>query len=86
MTSPEHSSAVGKYNLANDRSNPCSKWATFGIKPKNVEQRCALDVLLRDDIKLVTLIGKAGTGKTLLALACGLRKVFDEGSLYAHSD
>src|SRR4029078_507165 len=40
---------------------------------------CAIDALLRDDIKLVTLIGPAGTGKTLLALACGLRKVFDGG-------
>ena len=37
---------------------------------------------MRDDIKLVTLIGQAGTGKTLLALACGMRKVFDE-NLYS---
>lgn len=51
----------------------------WGVKPRNVEQRCSVDALLRDDIKLVTLLGKAGTGKTLLALACGLRKVFDEG-------
>jgi tyrosine phenol-lyase len=43
-----------------------------------VEQKCALDLLLRDDIKLVTLIGPAGTGKTLLALAAGLKKVFDD--------
>jgi len=51
----------------------------WGIKPRNIEQTCATDALLRDDIKLVTLIGPAGTGKTLLALASGLRKVFDEG-------
>jgi PhoH-like ATPase len=50
----------------------------WGILPLNMEQKCALDLLLRDDIKLVTLIGPAGTGKTLLALAAGLRKVFDE--------
>ena len=37
-----------------------------------------MDLLLRDDLNLVTLIGQAGTGKTMMALACGLRKVFDE--------
>ncbi|MDE3055538.1 MAG: PhoH family protein [Verrucomicrobiota bacterium] len=50
----------------------------WGINPLNIEQRCAIDLLLRDDIPLVTLIGPAGTGKTLIALACGMRKVFDE--------
>jgi len=80
MTSPEHSSAVGKYNSATKEIEPLVKMNNiWGIKPRNVEQRCALDVLLRDDIKLVTLMGPAGTGKTLLALAVGLRKVFDEG-------
>lgn len=80
MTSPEHSSAVAKYRHENQTVEPLLKINNiWGIKAKNVEQRCALDVLLRDDIKLVTLIGQAGTGKTLLALACGLRKVFDEG-------
>lgn len=81
MTSPEHSSAVGKYDPAKGHIEPLLKSnSIWGIKPKNVEQRCALDALLRDDIKLVSLIGQAGTGKTLLALACGLRKVFDEGT------
>jgi PhoH-like ATPase len=50
----------------------------WGIKPRNKEQHFALDALLRDDIKLVTLIGKAGTGKTLLAIAAGLQKVAEE--------
>lgn len=50
----------------------------WGISPLNIEQKCAIDLLLRDDIKLITLVGQAGTGKTLLALACGLKKVFDE--------
>ena len=49
-----------------------------GIKPLNLEQTFALDALLTDDIKLVTLTGKAGTGKTLLAVAAGLRKIFLE--------
>lgn len=80
MTSPEHSSAVGKHDPNRQHIEPLLKATNiWGIKPRNVEQRCAIDVLLRDDIKLVTLIGQAGTGKTLLALACGMRKVFDEG-------
>ena len=48
------------------------------IQPRNREQQFALDLLLRDDIQLVTLVGKAGTGKTLLAIAAGLQKVADE--------
>lgn len=50
----------------------------WGIKPKNLEQKIALDMLLNDDIKLVTLIGKAGTGKTLISVACGLQKSLDD--------
>ena len=50
----------------------------WGIRPRNKEQHCALDLLLDDDIKLVTLVGKAGTGKTLLAIAAGLQKVVEE--------
>lgn len=81
MTSPEHSSAVGKYDHAKNQIEPLIKTgAIWGIKAKNVEQKCAIDLLLRDDIKVVSLVGQAGTGKTLLALACGLRKVFDESS------
>ncbi|MFI5343126.1 MAG: PhoH family protein [Chlamydiales bacterium] len=81
MTSPEHSSAIGKYDSYNKTVESLLKQPNiWGIKPRNVEQRCAMDLLLRDDIKLVTLMGPAGTGKTLLALACGLRKVFDEGT------
>lgn len=81
MTSVEHSSAVGKYDAATKQVTallqlPPTVW---GITPLNIEQRCALDLLLRDDLKLITLIGQAGTGKTLLALAVALRKVFDEG-------
>ncbi len=83
MTSPENSSAVGKFDIQKREIVPLLKVNNiWGIKPRNVEQRCAVDLLLRDDIKLVTLIGQAGTGKTLLALACGLRKVFDE-NLYS---
>ncbi|MFN9548475.1 MAG: PhoH family protein [Cyanobacteriota bacterium] len=48
------------------------------IQPRNREQTFALDLLLDPEIQLVTLIGKAGTGKTLLALAAGLHMVADE--------
>ncbi|QHW30399.1 PhoH family protein [Paenibacillus rhizovicinus] len=50
----------------------------WGITARNAQQRMALELLLNDDIPLVTLTGKAGTGKTLLALAAGLMKVEDE--------
>lgn len=50
----------------------------FGISHKNVEQRCALDALMDDNIKLVTINGRAGSGKTLLAIASGLEKVLNE--------
>jgi PhoH-like ATPase len=51
----------------------------WGIYPKNVEQQFALDALLNDEINLVTLVGKAGTGKTLLAIAAGLEKAIAQG-------
>jgi len=81
LAAPEQSSAIGKYNKQQGRLEPLMKLARdiWGIQPLNLEQRCALDLLLRDDVKLVTLMGQAGTGKTLLALAAGLKKVFDEG-------
>jgi len=49
-----------------------------GILARNVQQTMALDILLDEEIKLVTLLGSAGTGKTLLALAAGMGKVFSE--------
>ncbi len=81
MISELHSSAIGKYDVKTKSISsllqlPPDIW---GITPLNIEQRCALDLLLRDDVKLITLVGPAGTGKTLLALAAALRKVFDEG-------
>jgi len=50
----------------------------WGIQPKNLGQRLAFDILLDDRIALVTMTGRAGTGKTLLALAAGLHKVLDQ--------
>lgn len=80
LTSPENSSAVCKYNDKAKRLEPLLPLNRdiWGIQPLNVEQRCAIDMLLRDDIQLITLIGPAGTGKTLMALACGMKRVFDD--------
>lgn len=50
----------------------------WGISARNKEQVFALDLLLDDDLQLITLVGKAGTGKTLLAIAAGLFLVADE--------
>ncbi len=50
----------------------------WGINARNREQNYALDLLLNDDIRLVTLVGQAGTGKTLLAVAAGLEKTVEE--------
>ena len=50
----------------------------WGVHPKNLEQQFALDALLAEEIKLVSLTGKAGTGKTLLAIASGLEQVLNK--------
>ncbi|MFN0061918.1 MAG: PhoH family protein [Myxococcaceae bacterium] len=55
------------------------KEGVWGIRPRNMEQSYTFDLLLNDDIKLVTVVGKAGTGKTLLAIAAGLHKTTEEG-------
>jgi PhoH-like ATPase len=47
----------------------------YGIVPRSPEQRIAFDLLLDPNVRLVTMVGQAGTGKTLLALACGLTEV-----------
>lgn len=59
---------------------PGAMEGVWGITPRNVEQVFAMDMLLNDDIKLVSLAGKAGTGKTLLALAAGLSLTIDQGA------
>jgi PhoH-like ATPase len=48
---------------------------SWGIKPRNKEQKCGLDMLMNDDIPFVSMIGRAGSGKTLMAMAAGLEQV-----------
>jgi PhoH-like ATPase len=76
----EQKSALARWDKATGKAQPVKKLreGVWGIKPRNKEQHFALDLLLNDDVKLVTLVGKAGTGKTLLAIAAGLAKVADE--------
>ena len=50
----------------------------FGVLPRNLQQTMALDLLLDDSVRLVSLIGSAGTGKTLLALAAGMQRVVSD--------
>ena len=76
---PGHT-ALGRINGEVTHLGPITSFrdTIWGIRPRNKEQHYALDALLRDDIKMVTLVGKAGTGKTLLAIAAGLYKTTDE--------
>jgi PhoH-like ATPase len=54
------------------------KEGIWEVRAKNKEQQFALDMLMDDDVKIVSLVGKAGCGKTLLALAAGLKQILDE--------
>lgn len=79
IANPSHT-ALGKANtqlqIVEQLLEP--KRGLWGIRPRNKEQSFAADILMNDSIRLVTLVGKAGTGKTLLAMAAGLQKVTEE--------
>lgn len=78
---PSHT-ALARYHRPLRQAMPllrAPKDGLWGIHPRNREQQFAFDMLLNEDIQLVTLVGKAGTGKTLLAIAAGLHKSADEG-------
>ncbi len=68
--------ALAKVDASGTRLVPIidCREGVWGIKPRNREQHFAFDALLDDRVKLVTLMGKAGTGKTLLAMAAGLKR------------
>jgi PhoH-like ATPase len=68
------SSVLGRFDSITNRMVRVEKKTAYGIKPRNAEQTFSLNSLLNPDIKLVSLTGKAGTGKTLLALAAALEQ------------
>jgi PhoH-like ATPase len=76
----ESKSGLGHYDPFNKLMNRVEKTRTYGIDPRNAEQTFALDALLRPEVQLVALTGKAGTGKTLLALASAIhqRKMYTQ--------
>ncbi|MFN7454401.1 MAG: PhoH family protein [Pseudobdellovibrionaceae bacterium] len=79
-SNPNHS-AIGRFSAAEGAIVPLITVPNgiWGIHARNAEQAFALDCLLNDEILMVSLVGKAGTGKTLLAIAAGLHKTLDEG-------
>ncbi|MDF1548257.1 MAG: PhoH family protein [Bacteroidales bacterium] len=78
----ESSSALAHYDPFQQIVNRVVKEKASGITPRNAEQTFALDALLRPEIKLISLTGKAGTGKTLLALAAALQQKKDFEQIY----
>lgn len=80
LSNPNHS-AIGRFSEKDNGIVPIMvpNESIWGIHPRNVEQTFAMDCLLNDEILFVSLVGKAGTGKTLMALAAGLFKTLDEG-------
>jgi len=70
----EKKSALATFDPFTRSIRRVDKLAAYGITPRNAEQTFALNALMNPDIQLVTVSGKAGTGKTLLALAAALEK------------
>jgi len=67
-------SALAHHNRAAGTLERVTKRTAYGVEPRNAEQIFALDALMRPEVQLLTLTGRAGTGKTLLALAAALEQ------------
>jgi PhoH-like ATPase len=82
LRGPNDRTGLGRYDASKRvvRSLLTPREGIVGIRPRNKEQAFALDLLLDDTVRLVTLLGMAGTGKTLLALAAGLQRVVEDGA------
>lgn len=78
--SNESHTALGRFHAPEGRILPLKRMEMppWGVKARNREQQFALELLLDDSVQVVTLLGKAGTGKTLLAIAAGLQQVVDD--------
>ncbi|QZE13617.1 PhoH family protein [Halosquirtibacter laminarini] len=76
----QNSSVLAKYVAHTNTIKKVDKVTTYGIKPRNAEQTMCFDALLNPDLKLISITGKAGTGKTLLALAAALQQnyIYDQ--------
>jgi len=76
----ENKTALSCYNTVEKRIMPLKfvKKSVWGIHALNMEQRFLFDLLLNPKINIVTVIGQAGTGKTLLSLAVGLKQTLDD--------
>jgi PhoH-like ATPase len=74
--SSRNHTALGRYDSVRQcvRALRVPREGVMGVRPRNKEQSIALDLLLDDEVPLVSLFGKAGTGKTLLALAAGIQR------------
>lgn len=70
----ERNSVLARFNPFSHKIKRVDKSTNYGIQPRNAEQSFAFEVLNDPEIKLVALTGKAGTGKTLLALASALKQ------------
>ncbi len=76
-----HREVLARYDLDDQALSPIGESPSLcGIKALNMEQRAAMELLLDDRVKCVTLVGQAGTGKTLLAIAAALHKTLEERS------
>ena len=67
------------YNFPVRKVNDYQKNGVWGLRPRNKEQQFALDLLMDENVSIVTIIGKAGSGKTLMAIASGLEQVIESG-------
>lgn len=68
------SSALARFDARSERIYRVEKKSAYGIKPRNAEQTFSLNMLMDPEVKLMALTGKAGTGKTLLALAAAIEQ------------